>query len=197
MSGRGILMPMRLTDPVARPTSLWADFQIALAAFVLVAGILVGRGGSYRRAARRRRDGNGGRSPGRFRATVGPRAAPSAARPAAATAASSSMCGRRSASATAPRASPMTTRSTASPTSIDQPEIPPREPGRAVRVADMAGRARAYDLAMTDGARHAAVGIALSQRCDLLVAVAQGRARAGAAARWRSTISVRANCITG
>jgi hypothetical protein len=51
----------------------------------------------------------------------------------------------------------------------------PLEPGRAVRVADMPGRSRAYDLLMSDGSRHAAVGIAVSRRCDLLVAVAQGR----------------------
>jgi hypothetical protein len=31
---------------------------------------------------------------------------------------------------------------------------------------------------MPDGARHVALGIALSHRCDLLVAVAQGNARA-------------------
>jgi hypothetical protein len=52
----------------------------------------------------------------------------------------------------------------------------PREAGRAVHVAGLAGRSRVYDLAMPDGARHAAVGIALSQHCDLLVAVAQGSA---------------------
>jgi hypothetical protein len=52
----------------------------------------------------------------------------------------------------------------------------PREAGRAVRVGELSGRSRAYDLAMADGASHAAVGIALSQRCDLVVAVAQGRA---------------------
>jgi hypothetical protein len=51
----------------------------------------------------------------------------------------------------------------------------PREPGKAIEVADMAGRARAYDLDMGDGARHQAIGIALSHRCDLLVAVAQGK----------------------
>ena len=43
-----------------------------------------------------------------------------------------------------------------------------------VRVADMAGRMRAYDLAMSDGSRHTAIGIAVSHRCDLLVAVAKG-----------------------
>src|SRR5262249_21349470 len=52
----------------------------------------------------------------------------------------------------------------------------PTEAGEVIRVADMAGRSRFYDLKMPDGSRHAAVGIALSHRCDLLVAVAQGRA---------------------
>jgi hypothetical protein len=46
--------------------------------------------------------------------------------------------------------------------------------GRVVRVADMSGRARAYHLAMTGGAHRTAIGIALSHRCDLLVAVTQG-----------------------
>jgi hypothetical protein len=54
----------------------------------------------------------------------------------------------------------------------------PVAPGKAVRVAEMAGRLRSYHLDMSDGARHAAVGIALSHRCDLLVAVAQGRGAA-------------------
>jgi hypothetical protein len=52
----------------------------------------------------------------------------------------------------------------------------PLAPGNVIRVADMSGRSRAYDLDMTDGSHHAAVGIALSHRCDLLVAVAQGKA---------------------
>src|SRR6202047_659004 len=54
----------------------------------------------------------------------------------------------------------------------------PLEPGKAVPCGEMSGRLRSYDLAMPDGTRHAAVGIAVSHRCDLLVAVAQG---AGAA----------------
>ena len=54
----------------------------------------------------------------------------------------------------------------------------PKDAGKAVRLADMAGRARHYDLWMSDGSHHAAIGIALSHRCDLLVAVAQGRASA-------------------
>jgi len=35
-----------------------------------------------------------------------------------------------------------------------------------VRIAEMPGRLRSYDLRMTDGARHTAVGIAVSRRCD-------------------------------
>jgi hypothetical protein len=51
----------------------------------------------------------------------------------------------------------------------------PRAAGEVVRVAEMPGRSRAYVLRMPDGARHSAVGIAVSRRCDLLVAVAQGK----------------------
>jgi hypothetical protein len=51
----------------------------------------------------------------------------------------------------------------------------PLEPGKAVRIAEMPGRLRTYDLTMSDGSRRSAVGIAVSRRCDLLVAVAQGR----------------------
>jgi hypothetical protein len=54
----------------------------------------------------------------------------------------------------------------------------PLEPGRAIRIADMPGRLRTYDLQMADGSRHAAVGMAVSRRCDLLVAVAQGKGTA-------------------
>ncbi len=50
----------------------------------------------------------------------------------------------------------------------------PLEAGRAVRVAEMPGRLRPYELAMSDGSRHSAVGIAVSHRCDLMVAVAKG-----------------------
>ncbi len=51
-------------------------------------------------------------------------------------------------------------------------------PGSTIRVGELHGRARHYDLDMPDGARHAAAGIALSRRCDLLVAVTQGRGEA-------------------
>ena len=59
----------------------------------------------------------------------------------------------------------------------------PLAAGKAVRVDDMSGRARAYDLAMAGGVHHAAIGIALSHRCDLLVAVTQGEGEAGALER--------------
>jgi hypothetical protein len=50
----------------------------------------------------------------------------------------------------------------------------PLASGKVIRIAEMTGRSRSYDLAMADGSRHAAIGFALSRRCDLLVAVAQG-----------------------
>jgi hypothetical protein len=54
----------------------------------------------------------------------------------------------------------------------------PLEAGREIRIAGMPGRIRAYDLRMADGSRHTAIGIAVSRRCDLLVAVAQGKGAA-------------------
>jgi len=54
----------------------------------------------------------------------------------------------------------------------------PIAPGDVVGIADMSGRIRAYDLKMSDGSWHAAIGVAVSRRCDLLVAVAHGRADA-------------------
>ena len=52
------------------------------------------------------------------------------------------------------------------------------EPGKATRIAGMPGRLRTYDLRMADGSRQTAVGIAVSRRCDLMVAVAQGKGSA-------------------
>jgi hypothetical protein len=54
----------------------------------------------------------------------------------------------------------------------------PLAPGGVIRIAGMQGRLRTYDLKMSDGSRRAAIGIAVSRRCDLLVAVAQGRGEA-------------------
>ena len=56
-------------------------------------------------------------------------------------------------------------------------------PGEEVGLGEMRGRARRYDLDMADGVRHAASGIAVSRRCDLFVAAAQGRGEAGAVQR--------------
>ena len=59
----------------------------------------------------------------------------------------------------------------------------PLEAGKVIRVADMLGRIRAYDLTMADGSRQTAVGIAVSHRCDLMVAVAQGKGNAAGVER--------------
>ncbi len=58
------------------------------------------------------------------------------------------------------------------------PRFAPLQPGEPIRMAGMSGRARAYELQMPDETRRAAVGIAVSQRCDLFVAVAHGAASA-------------------
>jgi hypothetical protein len=54
----------------------------------------------------------------------------------------------------------------------------PLDTGKPVRFAAMQGRIRPYEVGMSDGSRHAAVGIAVSRRCDLLVAVAHGKGEA-------------------
>src|SRR4051812_22473685 len=51
-------------------------------------------------------------------------------------------------------------------------------PGKVVRVAEMAGRIRQYDLRLPDGSQRPALGIAASRQCDLMVAVAVGKATA-------------------
>ena len=54
------------------------------------------------------------------------------------------------------------------------PRFAPSAPGQEIRVGDMQGRVRRYDLVMPGGRSHTASGIALSRRCDLFVAVVQG-----------------------
>jgi hypothetical protein len=54
----------------------------------------------------------------------------------------------------------------------------PLEQGQPVRIGELAGRSRSYQLSMSNGARHVAVGMAVSRRCDLFVAVVQGSATA-------------------
>lgn len=63
------------------------------------------------------------------------------------------------------------------------PRFTATAPGEVVHVGEMHGRARPYDLDIVDGARHAAIGIAVSRRCDLFVAAAQGRGEASAMQR--------------
>ncbi|WP_441233897.1 hypothetical protein [Bradyrhizobium sp. 930_D9_N1_4] len=55
--------------------------------------------------------------------------------------------------------------------------------GEEVGLGEMRGRARQYDLDMPDGARHTAIGVAVSRRCDLFVAAVRGRGEAGAMQR--------------
>lgn len=50
----------------------------------------------------------------------------------------------------------------------------PMATGAEIRVADLKGRARNYQLTQADGSVRAAEGIALSQNCDLIVAVVVG-----------------------
>jgi hypothetical protein len=68
------------------------------------------------------------------------------------------------------------------------PRFAPLRAGEPIRVADMPGRARAYELRMQDEARHVAVGIAVSHRCDVLVAVVQGPAAAGDVQRFATAL---------
>ncbi len=56
------------------------------------------------------------------------------------------------------------------------PRFAPREPGRVVRLAELNGRARSYDLQSGAATAGTAVGFALSHRCDLMVAVIKGKA---------------------
>jgi len=109
----------------------------------------------------------GRRSLGRFRATAGPRAARSVAPVSCAVTMSSS-------DDEVDRVADL---------DLMSQRFTPLEPGKAVRIADMPGRLRSYELKMSDGSRHAAVGIAVSRRCDLLVAVAQGTGAAAGVSR--------------
>jgi len=63
------------------------------------------------------------------------------------------------------------------------PRFSATAPGEVVHVGQIHGRARRYDLAAPDGVSHTAVGVALSRRCDLFVAAAQGQGDASAMQR--------------
>ena len=92
---------------------------LVIASAIVALGALSGAA-AYQHAAPRQDDGmaRGRKSPGRFPATAGPRARPSAAARLRAAARSRFTCGRRSVSAIATVASPTTMRSIASPISI-------------------------------------------------------------------------------
>jgi hypothetical protein len=60
------------------------------------------------------------------------------------------------------------------------PRFAPVAPGAEVGIGELRGRTRRYGLDMPDGAGHVAIGTALSRRCDLFVAVAQGAGEAAA-----------------
>jgi hypothetical protein len=52
--------------------------------------------------------------------------------------------------------------------------------GKEVRFAGLPGRSRYYTLEMPDGKARAAAGLAVSHRCDVIVAVTQGQAATSA-----------------
>jgi hypothetical protein len=54
----------------------------------------------------------------------------------------------------------------------------PLAAGDVIKVAGLTGRSRGYDLSLADGSKRTAVGFALSRRCDLMVAVVQGKGAA-------------------
>jgi hypothetical protein len=178
MSGRAILMPMRLTDPAEGPSRRAPNFQAALAALVLVATAFSSVAAVHFAAPH----GDAGMAQWQEIAWPFPRDGWPAGR-----AFRCESCGERGGVELYVRAKIgfcNCTTGVADDDEVDRvadldlisAQFAPREAGRAVHVGGLAGRSRVYDLAMSDGARHAAIGIALSRRCDLLVAVAQGRA---------------------
>lgn len=58
------------------------------------------------------------------------------------------------------------------------PRFRPVQQGEVVHLAGMTGRVRRYSLDMNDGSTRQAIGLAVSHRCDLMVAAAQGKASA-------------------
>src|ERR1700761_6429922 len=54
----------------------------------------------------------------------------------------------------------------------------PLEAGKVIRISGLSGRSRSYDPSMADGSARTAIGFALSRRCDLMVAVVQGKGAA-------------------
>jgi hypothetical protein len=179
MSGRAILMPMRLTDLVAAPPSRATNVKVALAALVLVVTAFSSVAMVHFAAPR----SVGGAVLWREISWPFPRDGWPAGR-----AFRCEACGGERGGVelyVRPKIGFCNcTTGVADDDEVDRvadldlinPQFTPRGAGKAVHVGNLSGRARAYDLTMSNGARRAAVGIALSQRCDLLVAVAQGDA---------------------
>jgi hypothetical protein len=180
MSGRAILIPMRLTDPAEGSSRRVPNVQAALAALVLVATAFSSVAAVHFTSPR-----GGGMAQWREISWPFPRDGWPAGR-----AFRCESCGGGFGGVelyVRPKIGFCNcTTGVADDDEVDRvadldlisSQFKPREAGRAVRVGDLSGRSRVYDLAMPDGAHHAAVGIALSRRCDLLVAVAQGNAAA-------------------
>jgi hypothetical protein len=178
MSSRGILMPMRLTDLVAAPPARATNVKVALAALVLVVTAFSSVAMVHFAAP-----GSGGAGQTQWQEIAWP--FPRDGWPAGRAFRCDACGGGLGGVELYVRAKIgfcNCTTGVADDDEVDRvadldlisPQFAAREAGSAVRVAGLAGRSRVYDLAMAGGARHAAVGIALSQRCDLLVAVAQG-----------------------
>jgi hypothetical protein len=175
MSGRAILMPMRLTDLVAAPPCRTTNFKVALAALVLVVTAFTSVAAVHFAAPR----SVGGGALWRETSWPFPRDGWPAGR-----AFRCEACGGVELYVRPKIGFCNCTTGVADDDEVDRvadldlisPHFTPRGAGKAVRVGNLSGRGRAYDLTMSKGARRAAVGIALSQRCDLLVAVAQGDA---------------------
>jgi len=178
MSGRAILMPMRLTDPAEGPPRRATNFKVALAALVLVATAFSSVAAVHFASSR-----GAGMAQWQEIAWPFPRDGWPAGR-----AFRCETCGSELGGVdlyVRPKIGFCNcTTGVADDDEVDRvadldlisARFSPREAGTAVQVAGLSGRSRVYDLAMADGARHTAIGIALSQRCDLLVAVAQGHA---------------------
>jgi hypothetical protein len=55
------------------------------------------------------------------------------------------------------------------------PDFAPSGAGNVIETAGLRGRARHYDLRLSDGSSRTGLGMALSRNCDVVVAIAQSR----------------------
>src|SRR5215475_1648823 len=68
--------------------------------------------------------------------------------------------------------------------------------GKPVHIAGLQGRLRSYALEMPDGTAHAAVGIALSHRCDAVVATTYGRPAKAAGLESAALVLLSSKAVT-